>query len=185
VAGPQPVKVVVTGPVGAGKTTFISSVSEVAVLSTERDASDQATRRLKARTTVAMDFGRITIDQDLVLYLFGTPGQQRFDFMWEILSEGMLGYVVLLDLARPASLDEAAGLLDLFRDLARAPFVVAANKGSLDDRRLVRQIRGRLSLAPDVPLISCDARDRQSVKETLLTLFATVAASLGAEPALT
>ncbi|OQY82766.1 MAG: GTP-binding protein, partial [Chloroflexi bacterium UTCFX4] len=86
----QTVKMVITGPFSAGKTEFIGSISEIAVVRTERKITDE-TRAVKAQTTVAMDFGRITIDKDLVLYLFGTPGQRRFDFMWEILSEGMLG----------------------------------------------------------------------------------------------
>src|SRR5918992_49416 len=97
------VKIVVTGPFGVGKTTLIRTISEITVLSTERDISDH-TKVHKERTTVAMDFGRITIDRDLVLYLFGTPGQERFDFMWEILGEGMLGYVVLVDSTRPDSI---------------------------------------------------------------------------------
>ena len=96
----QTVKMVITGPFNAGKTAFISSVSEIEVVSTEREITDE-TSQIKPKTTVAMDFGRITIDEDLILYLFGTPGQKRFDFMWEILSEGMLGFVVLVDSIRP------------------------------------------------------------------------------------
>src|SRR5215213_7895804 len=119
--GGQAVKVVVTGPFSAGKTTLIRTISEITVLSTERGITD-STRARKAETTVAMDFGRITIDRDLVLYLFGTPGQERFDFMWEILGEGMLGYVLLLDSSRPESLAEAVGILDAFRRMARVPF---------------------------------------------------------------
>ncbi len=92
-----------------GKTTLIRTISEITVLSTEKDITDD-TRSHKAETTVAMDFGRITIDHDLVLYLFGTPGQDRFDFMWEILGEGMLGYVLLVDAHRPESLAEAVGI---------------------------------------------------------------------------
>ena len=91
----QTVKMVVTGPFNAGKTEFIQSVSEIDVVSTERKISSTAERSVKESTTVAMDFGRITVDEDLVLYLFGTPGQKRFDFMWEILSEGMLGFIVM------------------------------------------------------------------------------------------
>src|SRR5688572_25011985 len=97
----QTVKMVVTGPFSAGKTEFIQSVSEIDVVSTERKISSPAERSVKEATTVAMDFGRITVDEDLVLYLFGTPGQKRFDFMWEILSEGMLGFIVMVDSTRP------------------------------------------------------------------------------------
>ena len=109
----QTVKMVVTGPFNAGKTEFIQSISEIDVVSTERKISD-STSRLKRETTVAMDFGRITVDDDLVLYLFGTPGQKRFDFMWEILSEGMLGFVVLVDSVRPETFREARRILDVF-----------------------------------------------------------------------
>src|SRR5580698_1956167 len=127
------VKIVVTGPFSAGKTTLIRTISEITVLSTERSITDE-TRARKTDTTVAMDFGRITIDRELVLYLFGTPGQDRFDFMWEILSEGMLGYVVLVDAARPDSLEEAASILTAFRAMAHVPFVIGYNRAdSLDD----------------------------------------------------
>ena len=105
--GGQAVKIVVTGPFAAGKTTLIRTISEITVLSTERGITDD-TKARKAETTVAMDFGRITIDRDLVLYLFGTPGQERFDFMWEILGEGMLGYVLLVDASRPETLRRGA-----------------------------------------------------------------------------
>src|ERR687884_1684808 len=125
--GGHAVKIVVTGPFSAGKTTLIRTISEITVLSTEKDISDE-TRSRKAETTVAMDFGRITIDRDLVLYLFGTPGQDRFDFMWEILGEGMLGYIVLVDSTRAESLDESVAILGAFRKMARVPFVVALNR---------------------------------------------------------
>ncbi|MBW3647923.1 MAG: ATP/GTP-binding protein, partial [Actinobacteria bacterium] len=121
--GGTAVKIVVTGPFSAGKTTLIRTISEITVLSTETDITD-ATRSRKAETTVAMDFGRITIDRDLVLYLFGTPGQERFDFMWEILGEGMLGYILLIDATREDSLEQAVGILAAFRKMARVPFVV-------------------------------------------------------------
>src|ERR1043165_3371735 len=125
--GGQAVKVVVTGPFAAGKTTLIRTISEITVLSTERGVTD-STRKRKAETTVAMDFGRITIDRDLVLYLFGTPGQDRFDFMWEILGEGMLGYILLLDSTRTESVEEGRTILDAFRRMAQVPFVVALNR---------------------------------------------------------
>src|SRR6059058_1448673 len=120
------VKIVVTGPFAAGKTTLIRTISEITVLSTEKGITDE-TRARKNDTTVAMDFGRITIDRDLVLYLFGTPGQDRFDFMWEILGEGMLGYILLVDSSRPDSLEESVGILDSFRRMAHVPFVVGLN----------------------------------------------------------
>src|SRR3978361_815138 len=139
--GGQAVKVVVTGPFAAGKTTLIRTISEITVLSTERGVTD-TTRKRKAETTVAMDFGRITIDRDLVLYLFGTPGQDRFDFMWEILSEGMLGYVLLIGAARPDSIGEAASILSAFRAMAHVPFVVGYNRADGLDEADEGRIRG-------------------------------------------
>src|SRR5436190_4082360 len=153
------VKIVVTGPFSAGKTTLIRTISEITVLSTEKDISDH-TKSRKAETTVAMDFGRITIDRDLVLYLFGTPGQDRFDFMWEILGEGMLGYILLVDSSRPDSLEEAVGILGAFRKMARVPFVVALNRASALDPQDEHKVRGMLELGDEVPVVPCDATDR-------------------------
>ncbi len=163
----------VTGPFAAGKTTLIRTISEITVLSTERGITDE-TKARKAETTVAMDFGRITIDRDLVLYLFGTPGQDRFDFMWEILGEGMLGYVLLVDSTRPESFDEALGILDAFRKMARVPFVVAVNRTEGLDPAGEDRLRAALRLEPDVPLVPCDATDKDSVKAVLLALLYSV-----------
>ncbi len=171
------VKIVVTGPFAAGKTTLIRTISEITVLSTEKGITDE-TRSRKSDTTVAMDFGRITIDRDLVLYLFGTPGQDRFDFMWEILGEGMLGYVLLVDATRPDSLDEAVGILDAFRRMARVPFVVGLNRAEGMDEAEEERIRKTLDLDPDVPVVPCDATDRESVKSVLLALLYAVVETL-------
>jgi small GTP-binding protein len=168
--GGQAVKVVVTGPFAAGKTTLIRTISEITVLSTERGITD-STRRRKAETTVAMDFGRITIDRDLVLYLFGTPGQDRFDFMWEILGEGMIGYLLLVDASREDSVQEAAGILSAFRTMARVPYVVALNRAAGDDHALAESVRSRLEIPSDVAIMSCDATDKESVKNVLLALL--------------
>jgi len=171
------VKIVVTGPFAAGKTTLIRTISEITVLSTEKGITDE-TRSRKTDTTVAMDFGRITIDRDLVLYLFGTPGQDRFDFMWEILGEGMLGYVLLVDATRPDSLDEAIGILEAFRRMARVPFVVGLNRSEGMDEAEEERIRKTLDLDPDVPVVPCDATDRESVKSVLLALLYAVVDTL-------
>jgi len=176
--GGTAVKIVVTGPFAAGKTTLIRTISEITVLSTEKDITD-GTRSRKAETTVAMDFGRITIDRDLVLYLFGTPGQDRFEFMWEILGEGMLGYVVLVDGAREDSLQEAVGILAAFRTMAaRVPFVVAVNRTQGLDPEGEGRIREALALDERVAVVPCDATDRESVKAVLLALLHTVVDSL-------
>jgi len=181
--GGTAVKIVVTGPFSAGKTTLIRTISEITVLSTEKDVTDH-TRSRKAETTVAMDFGRITIDRDLVLYLFGTPGQDRFDFMWEILGEGMLGYILLLDATREDSLQEAVGILAAFRKMAKVPFVVALNRSEGIDPGDEERVRTALELGNDVPVVPCDALDRESVKSVLLALLYSVVDALEvAEPA--
>ena len=168
--GGQAVKVVVTGPFAAGKTTLIRTISEITVLSTERGITD-STRKRKAETTVAMDFGRITIDRDLVLYLFGTPGQDRFDFMWEILGEGMIGYLLLVDTDREDSVGEAAKILQAFRTMARVPYVVALNRAQEGDHELVERMRRELDIPTDVAVLACDATDKASVKNVLLALL--------------
>ncbi len=167
----QTVKMVVTGPFSAGKTEFIRSVSEIDVVSTERKISAAQEKAVKESTTVAMDFGRITVDDDLVLYLFGTPGQRRFDFMWEILSEGMLGFVVMVDSTRPETFREARSILETFRAYAPTPYVVAANKQDINEAWEVDDMRHALRLDSKVKLLPCTATDRDSVKGILLELL--------------
>lgn len=167
----QTVKMVVTGPFNAGKTEFIRSVSEIDVVSTERKITTTVEKSVKEATTVAMDFGRITVDEDLVLYLFGTPGQKRFDFMWEILSEGMLGFVVMVDSTRPETFREARSILETFRAYAPTPYVVAANKQDKKDAWEITDMRHALRLDPKVKFLPCIATDRASVKSVLLELL--------------
>ena len=167
----QTVKMVVTGPFNAGKTKFIQSVSEIDVVSTERKISSTTEKSVKGTTTVAMDFGRITVDEDLVLYLFGTPGQKRFDFMWEILSEGMLGFIVMVDSARPETFREARSILQTFRAYAPTPYVVAANKQDDKDAWEMEDIRHALRLEPKVKILPCVATERDAVKGVLLELL--------------
>jgi small GTP-binding protein len=173
----QTVKMVVTGPFNSGKTQFIQSVSEIDVVSTERKITSDA-ERVKENTTVAMDFGRITVDADLVLYLFGTPGQKRFDFMWEILSEGMLGFVVMVDSTRPETFREAKSILETFRAYAPTPYVVAANKQDSEEAWSVDDLRIALRLAPETKLIPCVATDREKVKTVLLELLYSILAEM-------
>ena len=174
----QSVKVVVTGPFNAGKTTFIKSVSEITVLSTERQISDVAGEG-SGETTVAMDFGRITVSDDVVLYLFGTPGQSRFSFMWETLSEGMLGFVLLVDATERATFADAKEMIGFFSEMSDVPFVVAANKVEADDVDTIRTIRTDLELADSVPLLPVDARNKESVKAVLLGLLYEILESMG------
>jgi signal recognition particle receptor subunit beta len=161
---------VVTGPFNSGKTHFIRTVSEIEVVATERKISAEA-EKVKEFTTVAMDFGRITVDNDLVLYLFGTPGQKRFDFMWEILSEGMLGFVVMVDSARPETFREAKSILETFRAYAPTPYIVAANKQDVEDAWSLEDLRIALRLDSSVKLLGCVATEKESVKTVLLELL--------------
>lgn len=176
----QTVKIVVTGPFSAGKTEFIQTISEIDVVSTERKITSES-ERIKERTTVAMDFGRITVDDDLVLYLFGTPGQKRFDFMWEILSEGMLGFVVLIDSVRPETFREARTILDTFRAYAPTPYVVAANKQDMEDAWEVEDLRIALRIDSDIKLLPCVAVDRESVRNVLLELLYSILEEMDAQ----
>jgi small GTP-binding protein len=173
----QTVKIVVTGPFSSGKTEFIRSVSEIDVVSTERKISTDA-EKIKETTTVAMDFGRITVDEDLVLYLFGTPGQRRFDFMWEILSEGMLGFIVMVDSTRPETFREARSILETFRAYAPTPYVVAANKQDRPDAWDVDDMRVALRLDPKIKILPCVARKKDAVKSVLLELLYSILAEM-------
>ncbi len=169
----QTVKMVVTGPFNAGKTEFIQTVSEIDVVSTERKISSAA-EKVKESTTVAMDFGRITVDDELVLYLFGTPGQKRFDFMWEILSEGMLGFIVMVDSTRPETFREARTILETFRAYAPTPYVVAANKQDMKDAWDINDMRIALRLDPAIPLLPCVSVKKDSVKKVLIQLLTNI-----------
>jgi uncharacterized protein len=166
----QTVKMVITGPFASGKTEFIRTISEIEVVSTERDIKTPA-EQVKDQTTVAMDFGRITVDDDLVLYLFGTPGQRRFDFMWEILAEGMLGFVVMVDSSKPETFREAKSILETFRAYAPTPYVVAANKQDHPDAWSPEDLRIALRIEEGVKLLPCVAMDKESVKNVLLELL--------------
>jgi uncharacterized protein len=167
----QQVKMIITGPFSSGKTQFINSISEIDVVTTEREVKSELEKAVKDSTTVAMDFGRITVDEDLVLYLFGTPGQRRFDFMWEILAEGMLGFVVMVDSTKPETFREAKSILETFRAYAPTPYVVAANKQDLPDAWKTDDLKIALRIEEGVKLLPCIANSKDSVKNVLLELL--------------
>lgn len=169
----RPLKIVVTGPFSAGKTTLIQTISEVSIVGTERDVTDE-TRAVKQRTTVAMDFGRISFAEELSLFLFGTPGQRRFEVMWEILSEGMIGFIVLVNAGDQRSVEEAAGILETFREYADVPYVVGVTHLDESDRseeEVFAHIRELLELPENILVQSCDAREREDVKSLMLKIL--------------
>ncbi|NJP33046.1 GTP-binding protein [Micromonospora thermarum] len=179
---PVALKILIAGGFGAGKTTLVSALSEVRPLQTEEvltgagiGTDDISGVEAKSTTTVAMDFGRITINEDLQVYLFGTPGQDRFWFLWDELAFGALGAVVLADTRRLA---DCFPSIDYFEQRG-IPFVVGVNCFDGARRFGLQTVRQALDLDPDVPLLLCDARDRQSGKQVLIALVEHVARQRG------
>jgi uncharacterized protein len=170
---PVTTKILIAGGFGVGKTTLVATISEIRPLRTEEDLSDRSIGvddttgvERKTTTTVAMDFGRISFRSDLVLYLFGTPGQERFWFMWDELAFGALGAVILADTRRLA---DCFAAIDYF-ERRQALFMVAVNCFDGAPQYHPDDIRIALALDPDVPIVLCDARQRDSVKRVLMTL---------------
>ena len=174
------IKIVIAGPFAAGKTQFINTVSEIKTVSTERRTQQLSEKSVKGYTTVAMDFGKIRIDDEHELYLFGTPGQFRFDFMWEILGEGALGIITLVDSTDPTTFHEARKIINFFQSRFPVPIVVGANKQDLPNAWSPEDVRIALDIDEEegIPVVPLSAVNKDSVKNVLLILLEIVKSNL-------
>jgi len=162
------VKVVITGPFNVGKTEFIRTISDIPIVTTERRITDEL-QAIKDETTVAMDYGQVKLGDDM-FHLYGTPGQPRFDFMWEVLSKEMHAFLVLVDSCDRDTLLDAKPLIRTFRRLSRkrkTPYLVAANKQDLEGAWSAEKVKNALGLKSEVPVVPCIAKKKSSVRQVL------------------
>jgi uncharacterized protein len=170
-------KIVVTGPVGAGKTTFIRTISEIDVVDTDRKPTDE-TAQMKSGTTVAMDFGRITLDGDMWVQIYGTPGQSRFDFMWDILIQGAHGYILLVPAHLPGSMRAARSIKTFMQQRTQIPMVIGITHADRPDAWDLEDIQMVLAdTKPTCPYVIVNATQPQSVAEALLELIQQLAST--------
>ncbi len=163
-------KVVVTGPFNSGKTQYIRTISEIEVVSTERKVTSADLASIKNETTVAMDFGKVTRDGNKI-YIFGTPGQEQFQIMWEVLTENMLGFIVIVDSTEKGRFGDAKKIIKFFADILEEPFVVAANKQDLPDALSVEELKKELELPDDTLMVPLIAKDKESTENVLNLLL--------------
>lgn len=159
-------KIVVTGPFNSGKTQFVRTGSDIPVIETEKNITTED-RGIKAQTTVAMDFGRVDLGDGDMVHLFGTPGQTRFSFMWEILAKEMNGFIVLVDSTDSPSFPEAAELIRQFSSFVDVPYLVVANKVDLEGAVSAEVIQSSMKLSADHEILSCVALDKTSVRRVI------------------
>ena len=162
-------KIVVTGPFNSGKTKFISTISDIPVVSTEKRITTED-RGIKAETTVAMDYGRVLLNGD-TLYLYGTPGQTRFDFMWEILSGEMDAFIVLTDSTDPPSFPDVADLIEQFSNYVDVPHLVVANKTDQPGAARLAEVRRGAKVSGEVTIMPCVATQKSSVRQVMLQVL--------------
>ncbi|MBN1286459.1 MAG: ATP/GTP-binding protein [Anaerolineae bacterium] len=165
-------KIIVTGPFNSGKTQFIQTISDIPVVSTERKVTTED-RGIKAETTVAMDYGRVKLD-DKILHLDGTPGQVRFKFMWEILAKEMNGFIILVDSTDPGTFPEVSELAETFQNFHKVPYIVAANKQDMEGRVSLTEVRRGSGVGDDITVMPCVSIEKTSVRQVLLQIVSLI-----------
>ncbi len=171
-------KIIVTGPFNSGKTQFVKTGSDIPVIETEKNITTED-RGIKAQTTVAMDFGRVELGSGDTAHLFGTPGQTRFSFMWEILAKEMQGFIVLVDSTDSPSFPEAAELIRQFSSFVDVPYLVVANKTDLAEASSIADIRSSIDTSSNIEVVPCVAVDKASVKQVIETIVARIKSKEG------